>query len=984
MPRHSEGTVNYELANALRRRHPLWRDRIGSEQSQVLRDRAKRPDIVVKQDRAPPIILETEFAPGRSVEDDARRRLGWALQDSQGRVEQAIAVRLPVALREVGSKLPRAVDAATLQWRTFAWNPGAPLGQTQLAAAADGPGELTEWPPEGWITGGLDDLADTVSRMALSERMLERSLEILELGISRAAHDVRADCSHPNNPSLERLAQVLHQEDSVQTTRMAMAIVANALLYQLAIEEAHQLPALHTLTDYRGKVLFFKVQGVWMTILREINYWPIFQIALAILRSMHGKAAGRMVATLGGTALELHELGAVGMHDLSGRIFQRLIADRKFLATFYTLPSSAALLAELAVARLRVAWADPTQVAALRIADLACGTGALLSAAYESVLARHRRRGGDDAEIHGAMMERALIGADIMPAATHLTASILSSAHPGATFRRTQIYTMPYGSPPEGSGRGCAIGSLDLIDRDSTRALFGTGEMQARGDRAGDPGAELSLPDESVDLVIMNPPFTRPTNHESTAVPVPSFAGFGTSADEQRAMAERLREVRRGGKALAGHGNAGLASHFIDLAHAKVKPGGVVALVLPSAFTQGDAWKSARKLFERCYRDLTVVSIASAAATGRAFSADTGIAEVMVVATKREAGRMHQEPPGRAAYVNLDRRPRHLLEGGHVAREVRTADPTRTDERIRIGDRAQVGRRIAAGLADGGTAQLRSPALAASMVALRGGRLRLPHRKELYRIGIAPLGTLGERGLLHRDIAGAEVGRDGLPRGPFDVEPILGAPEHPMLWAHHAPRERRLVVAPDRDGQVRPGCADRAVDVWQRTATRLHFTLDFQINSQSLAACLTPKPSIGGRAWPNFRLREVAWDEAVALWANTTLGLMSFWWIGTRQQQGRAVLTIGRLPELPALDPRGWSPERIERARDLFREFEARPLRPASEADRCEVRQALDRAVLVDLLGLSADILGPLAELRTLWCAEPTVHGGKSTPPGDT
>ena len=39
-------------------------------------------------------------------------------------------------------------------------------------------------------------------------------------------------------------------------------------------------------------------------------------------------------------------------HDLTGRIFQRLIADRKYLATFYTLPASAALLARLAVAKL--------------------------------------------------------------------------------------------------------------------------------------------------------------------------------------------------------------------------------------------------------------------------------------------------------------------------------------------------------------------------------------------------------------------------------------------------------------------------------------------------------------------------------------------------------------------------------------------------------------------------------------------------------
>ena len=60
---------------------------------------------------------------------------------------------------------------------------------------------------------------------------------------------------------------------------------------------------------------------------------------------------------------------------MCGRMFQTLIADRKFLATFYTLPVSAALLSELAVPRLSVNWGQRSAVQQLRIADLACGTG---------------------------------------------------------------------------------------------------------------------------------------------------------------------------------------------------------------------------------------------------------------------------------------------------------------------------------------------------------------------------------------------------------------------------------------------------------------------------------------------------------------------------------------------------------------------------------------------------------------------------------
>ena len=126
-------------------------------------------------------------------------------------------------------------------------------------------------------------------------------------------------------------------------------------------------------------------------------------------------------------------------------MFQQLIADRKFLATFYTLPTSAALLGELAVSRIDADWTDRDALVNLQVADLACGTGALLSAAYRALASRYRRTGRDDQKLHRQMMERVLIAADIMPAATHLTASMLSSMHPGTTFGNTRVHTLPYG-----------------------------------------------------------------------------------------------------------------------------------------------------------------------------------------------------------------------------------------------------------------------------------------------------------------------------------------------------------------------------------------------------------------------------------------------------------------------------------------------------------------------------------------------------------
>ena len=200
-----------------------------------------------------------------------------------------------------------------------------------------------------------------------------------------------------------------------------------------------------------------------------------------------------------------------------------------------------------------------------------------------------------------------------------------------------------------------------------------------------------------------------------------------------------------------------------------------------------------------------------------------------------------------------------------------------------------------------------------------------------------------------------------------------------MLWSHDAKRERSLVVPPDSEGEVRPGCDDRAVSVWKRTASRLHFNRDFRINSQSLTACLTPNKAIGGTAWPNFILDQEEWTLPLVLWSNTTLGLLAFWWVGTRQQQGRARLTISQLPRLTVLDPRSLSEDQLAQAEAIFEQFRGKEFLPANEAYRDDARQALDRAVLVDLLHLPEGILEPLGILRDQWCAEPSVHGGKKT-----
>ena len=983
MPRTSETAFNAELAIALRGKHPRWAedDRIGAEQSGVIQDHpGQRPDIVIHHPGGAPVIIETEFEPALTVEADARARLGKIIAATGDEVEQAIAVRVPAELRGDQGRLAEQIAAAEFRYCVFTAREGEP----------DDP---IRWPESGWLNGGIDEFAGLIEQTALSERLIAEGMYILEEGVRQAANRLRDDLEYDRPAILEKMAAALRQEDGEQTSRMAMAIIANALTVHTAIAGArgatrsadsrpYEVPSLDELRRDAGQLLKPDVLDVWRRTRDEINYWPIFRIASDVLLPIPDGLANLLLGRLHRVATKLDGVGATSTQDLAGQMFGRLIADRKFLATFYTLPESAALLAELAVSKLEVDWGDAEAVKRLRIADLACGTGVLLSATYRAVAARHRRRGGDDEPLHRAMMEHVLIGADIMPAATHLTASMLSSAHPKITFGRTRVHTMLYGEQPEATGRAAAIGSLDLITSDEQPSLFGTGEHAVSG--GGDAiepghgatnGDIIRLPRGSADLVIMNPPFTRPLGHEGVVegIPISSFAGFNTGADEQRAMSTVLATIRADLDHPAGHGYAGLASNFIDLADQKVKPGGVLALVLPLTIVAGESWSAARRLLARHYRDLTVLTIAAVGQSETSFSADTGMGEALIVGVKRAKPASAGEADAEALYINFRSRPQSIAEASQIAQAIRHLPSSRSGLMF-VGDR-ETGCFVRATLASGGCASLKEPSLADSALALERSALALPRMREALDLPITALGTLGAKGLHDMQISGKN-------HGPFDVIARRETASYPMLWAHHAQQQHRLVTDPDREGRVRPGSDTRAIDVWE-TATRLHFNRDFRLNSQSLAACLTPERSIGGTAWPNFRVEgDSRREEALALWANTTLGLIAFWWVGTRQHQGRVRLTISNLPSLPALDVRTLTESQLRLALRLFTEFAARDLLPANEAYRDETRQDLDRAVLCELLGLPESILEPLALLRRQWCEEPTVHGGKSTRPG--
>ena len=190
-----------------------------------------------------------------------------------------------------------------------------------------------------------------------------------------------------------------------------------------------------------------------------------------------------------------------------------------------------------------------------------------------------------------------------------------------------------------------------------------------------------------------------------------------------------------------------------------------------------------------------------------------------------------------------------------------------------------------------------------------------------------------------------------------------------------------MILEPDSQMLVRRGMEQKAADVWE-TASRCHINRDFTFGSQPLAVAFTEQKSLGGRVWPNVIFEDERLDYAFAVWGNSTLGLLMYWWHSSRQQSSKASMTIRTVDSLPVLDFRTLSDDQIATTKAIFDEFRDLDLKPAYLADADPNRALLDRRVICDLLGFGEDIYQAVRLLAAKWCAEPSVHGGKPRPRG--
>jgi hypothetical protein len=748
--------------------------------------------------------------------------------------------------------------------------------------------------------------------------------------------------------------------DSV--SKIAGLTLVNALVFQEVLAD-YESQVQHLRQTLQAHDSISAFADHWEYILTQINYYPIFHVAHQLLLALPSNPDSEgALRSLAKTALEIVQQRAALRHDLMGRVYHRLLAEAKYLGTYYTSIPAATLLLKLALQpeKWNLDWSDFVELPGFRVADLACGTGTLLMAATEAITDNFLRACGAKRitpkmdVISRFLMEDIIYGYDVLLSALHLTASTLALRSPEVTFKLMHLWAVPFGGPHH------RLGSIEFLKDFNvvvTTDLFGASispdQVSAKG-----PMKRQQATVPNLDLCVMNPPFTRSVGGNLL---------FGSLPDKEREpmQAELSKLLQR--PRVHASATAGLGSVFVATGDLHLKAGGRMALVLPKALLSGVAWEQTRHLFRLRYQ-LEYI-IASHDPERWNFSENTDLSEVLIVARKVDDPHAVAPPEGDVVCLNLWKNPTTVVEALSVAHSLNNAYPPdiatgQGAHEIMLGD-VKFGEVVTIPWVDIREGSWMPPCAFAQSDLLRvahhlvKGNLYLPGAGITGEVTLCPLQQLGDLGPDRRDI------HDG-----FRLAKVVTA--YPALWGHDASAMANLALTPNRYlsplHRAKVGRHLRNADLLWPKAGHLVLAERLRLNTQRLVAVRMETPVLSNMWWP-VRLLEQNdnYEKALALWLNSTLGL--FILLSRREETQGAWVDFKKpvLAETPVLDVRALGVDQIKSLVDAYDTLSKQPLLPFPKMATDPIRKAMDAAVS-KALGLP-----DLSVLRNLLGQEPVV-----------
>jgi hypothetical protein len=742
----------------------------------------------------------------------------------------------------------------------------------------------------------------------------------------------------------------------LKVCRIASLTLTNAMIFQQVLAE-HDSRVQSLSRPVNGKQIAESLLETWTFILEKIDYIPIFTTAHEIMKDLVGVPdVDAALRRLGDAALRITSRRAALRHDLMGRIYHRLLADAKYFGAFYTTVSAATLLLKLTLdpAEDEIDWADLDQIAELRIADLACGTGTLLKASLQTIVENHVRARAEKGQlpdlkgVHKVLVEKVLWGLDVVPFAIHLAGSALALHEPDVEFGEMNLSTLPIGGPKN------KLGSLELLTGRNVAVqadLFGPASAPARLTGMGEVHDKIDIPQLS--LCVMNPPFTRSVGGNLL---------FGHAPAKERERMQTALKKLVSSRGVPANITAGLGSVFVATGHQLLGPSGKMSLVLPRALLSGVAWKDTRLLLGNNYHVKYI--IVSHQPGSWNFSENTELSECLIVADWTGADATTKS----TKVVNLWTKPKSSVEALTVASILRKVagaslnDPSGSDElrtpALKYGEIVQIpATDIRKGHWNEGAAFAQTEVCRAAHYLWQG---------KVFRPGVGVIGNV----LLTRLKAIADIGPDR--RDIHDgFKPTDQVTEYPAVWGHDTTSVQCIAQKPNKYlmalARAKKGRNLRDAHLLWTRSGRLLIAERLWLTTTRLVAIRTSEKVLSNTWWP-VATGDRTLDKILALWLNSSLGLLSL--IASRVDTRGAWVDLKKptLEEMPVIDPRKLSnhaQKKLCAAYDELCKTEIQAL-PQMAAD--VVRDKIDAAVS-NALKLKDD----LSLLRKLLAAEPII-----------
>lgn len=615
--------------------------------------------------------------------------------------------------------------------------------------------------------------------------------------------------------------------------------------------------------------------------------------------------------------------------------------DRSAAAEYYTRDAIAEMLARLTI---KEAMHDMDYFREHKIADLTCGTGALLRAGYRRIRLLHQRHHGLEgmAELRHGALNGGLVGTDISPVATYLASVSLLLADYDEWYNPSGITHVGVGGPAG------MTGAIEYIT--------GQEHLNAGDEQAGIP----RMPDRSIDYILMNPPYSRSRNGQA------SFDVANLTETERSACQARWKDLIRTYPAKK---VAGMAPTFIIIASKKIKDYGRIGFVLPITAAFAEAWEETRRFIQYNYTDIMAITTSS----GKSLSHSTHLTEMLLIATKTP---QPKERPSSIYCVTLNKAPATPPEAGEMARAVQDSCNSASDLSWQIQLGGTIGSVYKYDAKPGqpwGPLGARDSDVVLFTDLLIQGRFRktdgtiIPINMQMARIQ-----DIFRIGPTHH-IIGHTKGSS--PMGAFELRKIDGGhmPKdhaHYSLW-NVSKSQDRLTISPTHYGVP----VGRVEKITQHNTT-LFYNRRLSWSVNALLGATTKAKTMGGNGWLGLGHADVRVLKAAALWFNSTLGLMTHWSQASRSEPGRATAQVKAIKNIPCPRFDTLDDSTLRMAAKFFDQTSSSAMLPACYAHMDKVRHMIDDTVS-EMLKVSNDTI---KDMRLQFCQEPTIHNYAKKP----